>query len=145
MASQRQRPGHPGADRDPGTESRALGLARQPTRETVDPERKQTHRQDEREQSLRNRRDTNRIRRTGAHRGRDEQRGHQHDETRQDGEAGASRHGCLVSDLLALLECRGCHQVVERRSPVQRHCPDCRRAIKRTRSREAIRRSRAES
>jgi hypothetical protein len=27
---------------------------------------------------------------------------------------------------VALLECQRCHQVAERRSPVQRHCSDCR-------------------
>ena len=43
---------------------------------------------------------------------------------------------------LALLECQQCHQVVERRSPVQRHCPDCRAVLKRDRSRTAASRSR---
>jgi hypothetical protein len=41
-----------------------------------------------------------------------------------------------------LLECRRCHQVVERRSPVQQHCLDCRKALKRLRSQEALARSR---
>jgi hypothetical protein len=48
---------------------------------------------------------------------------------------------------LAVLECRRCHQVVERHSPVQRHCPDCARALKRARSRDGMaqmRRPRAE-
>jgi hypothetical protein len=42
----------------------------------------------------------------------------------------------------ALVECANCHQVVERTSPVQQHCPECRRVMKRARSREAVRRSR---
>jgi hypothetical protein len=37
----------------------------------------------------------------------------------------------------APFECRRCHRVVERRSPVQRHCTDCRAALKRLRHREA--------
>ncbi len=44
---------------------------------------------------------------------------------------------------VALLECRRCHQVVERSSPVQRHCPDCRAGLKRARSRNAVTRARA--
>ena len=44
---------------------------------------------------------------------------------------------------VALVECAICHQVVERTSPIQRHCRECRRAIKAARSREAVRRSRA--
>ena len=44
---------------------------------------------------------------------------------------------------VALLECRRCHQVVERSSPVQRHCPDCRAGLKRARSRAAVTRARA--
>jgi hypothetical protein len=36
-------------------------------------------------------------------------------------------------------QCARCHQVVERTSPIQRHCPECRRAIKGVRSREAVR------
>jgi hypothetical protein len=43
---------------------------------------------------------------------------------------------------VALVECQCCHQVVERRSPVQRHCTDCRRALKQLRSRQAVARSR---
>jgi hypothetical protein len=43
---------------------------------------------------------------------------------------------------VALVECRRCHQVVERTSPIQRHCVDCRRVIKRAKSREAVRRLR---
>jgi hypothetical protein len=43
----------------------------------------------------------------------------------------------------AVLECARCHQVVERRSPIERHCPDCRAALKRGRSRDAIARARA--
>jgi hypothetical protein len=43
---------------------------------------------------------------------------------------------------VALLECERCHQIVERASPIQRHCRDCRRTIKGARSREAVRRSR---
>lgn len=44
---------------------------------------------------------------------------------------------------VALLECARCHQVVERTSPIQQHCIECRRALKNKRSREAVRRSRA--
>jgi hypothetical protein len=44
---------------------------------------------------------------------------------------------------VALVECAMCHQVVERTSPIQRNCTDCRRAIRGARSREAVRRSRA--
>jgi hypothetical protein len=40
-------------------------------------------------------------------------------------------HGWLTD---ALIECEQCHQVVKGTSPVQRHCPDCRRAIRRARS-----------
>jgi hypothetical protein len=43
---------------------------------------------------------------------------------------------------VALVECRRCHQIVERTSRIQRHCVECRRAIKGARSREAVRRSR---
>jgi len=38
----------------------------------------------------------------------------------------------------AIVECYRCHQIVDRTSPMPRHCPDCRREIKRARSREAI-------
>ncbi len=44
---------------------------------------------------------------------------------------------------VALLECARCHQVVQRTSPVQRLCPDCRAALKRDRSRGALVRMRA--
>jgi len=43
---------------------------------------------------------------------------------------------------VALLECQLCHQVVERRSPVQRHCAGCTAELRRMRSRRAMRRSR---
>jgi hypothetical protein len=43
---------------------------------------------------------------------------------------------------MALVECIGCHQVVDRRSPVQRYCPDCRADLGRARSRGAMRRTR---
>jgi hypothetical protein len=43
---------------------------------------------------------------------------------------------------VALVECGRCHQVVARTSPIQRHCPECRRALKGARSREAVRRRR---
>lgn len=43
---------------------------------------------------------------------------------------------------VAILECARCLQVVERTSPIQRHCRECRTAIKRTRSREALARRR---
>jgi hypothetical protein len=42
----------------------------------------------------------------------------------------------------ALVECARCYQVVERRSPVQRHCGECRASLKGSRSREAVRRAR---
>jgi hypothetical protein len=38
----------------------------------------------------------------------------------------------------ALLECGTCHQIVERQSPAQRHCRECRVALKRLRSAEAV-------
>jgi len=41
-----------------------------------------------------------------------------------------------------IIECQRCHQVVERRAPVQRHCPDCRKTLKRLRSQVAVARSR---
>ncbi len=43
---------------------------------------------------------------------------------------------------VAILECARCHQVVERVSPMQRHCRECRRVIKRLASLNAMRRSR---
>ena len=43
---------------------------------------------------------------------------------------------------VALLECRRCHKVVERRSPVQRQCDECRGALNRFRSRDATARAR---
>jgi hypothetical protein len=43
---------------------------------------------------------------------------------------------------VALVECARCHQVIARAAPIQRYCPDCRRAIKGARSREAVRRRR---
>jgi hypothetical protein len=43
----------------------------------------------------------------------------------------------------AIVECERCHQVVERASPIQRHCLDCRLALKRERSTDAVRRRRA--
>jgi hypothetical protein len=45
---------------------------------------------------------------------------------------------------LALLECQRCHQFVERRSPIQRHCPDCTRMLRNERSRRAVARRRHE-
>jgi len=42
----------------------------------------------------------------------------------------------------SMLECSLCHQIVERRSPVQRYCPDCRLRLKRARGREAVARAR---
>jgi hypothetical protein len=36
------------------------------------------------------------------------------------------------------LECARCHQVVERRSPVQRYCPACAADLGRARSRKAM-------
>jgi hypothetical protein len=44
---------------------------------------------------------------------------------------------------VAILECAWCGQVAERTSPVQRHCPDCRAALKRARSVNATARARA--
>jgi hypothetical protein len=44
-----------------------------------------------------------------------------------------------------LMECAVCHQVVERQSPAQLHCGDCRRALKRARSHGAVRRRRSGS
>lgn len=44
---------------------------------------------------------------------------------------------------VALVECARCHQVVERTSPIQRHCTECRRALKRSLSIEAMRRRRS--
>jgi SAM-dependent methyltransferase len=44
-----------------------------------------------------------------------------------------------------LLECTSCHQIVPRRSPVQLHCADCRKARKRTQSRESVARKRRTS
>jgi hypothetical protein len=44
---------------------------------------------------------------------------------------------------VAIVECERCHQVVERTSPIQRHCGDCRLALKRERSTDAVRRRRA--
>jgi hypothetical protein len=44
---------------------------------------------------------------------------------------------------VALVECARCHQVVARTSPIQRFCPGCRCALKRARSREALRRGRS--
>jgi hypothetical protein len=43
---------------------------------------------------------------------------------------------------VALLECGHCHQVVERRSPVQRYCAACAALLRRGRSRTGIARSR---
>jgi hypothetical protein len=43
---------------------------------------------------------------------------------------------------VAPLECQGCRQVVERRSPVQRYCHDCADARGRVRSRESMTRRR---
>jgi hypothetical protein len=43
---------------------------------------------------------------------------------------------------VALLECSMCHQVVERTSPIQRHCPSCRASLKRRFSRESMARRR---
>jgi hypothetical protein len=43
---------------------------------------------------------------------------------------------------LALLRCRRCHQVVERRSPIQRYGADCAEVLARKRSKEAVRRRR---
>jgi len=43
---------------------------------------------------------------------------------------------------VALLDCGSCHQVVERRSPVQRYCADCADALARKRSSGAVRRRR---
>ncbi len=42
----------------------------------------------------------------------------------------------------ALVECARCRQVVVRRSPVQRHCLDCRASLKGSRSRAAVTRAR---
>ncbi len=44
----------------------------------------------------------------------------------------------------AIVECERCHQVVERTSPIQRHCLDCRLALKRMRSAAAVKRRRAD-
>ena len=38
----------------------------------------------------------------------------------------------------ALLESARCHQVAERRSPAQRHCPECAASVRGARSREAV-------
>ena len=46
---------------------------------------------------------------------------------------------------VALLECARCHQVVERRSPVQRYCADCHAIIKQERSRWGMARARRDS
>jgi hypothetical protein len=43
---------------------------------------------------------------------------------------------------VALVECARCRQVVERTSPIQRHCPDCAASLGRERSRECVRRRR---
>lgn len=43
---------------------------------------------------------------------------------------------------VALLECDRCHQVVDRLSPVQRHCTSCTAELSRIRSRRAMARSR---
>jgi hypothetical protein len=43
---------------------------------------------------------------------------------------------------VALLECERCHQIVERTSPIQRHCAGCRKALKAARSTAAMRRAR---
>jgi hypothetical protein len=43
---------------------------------------------------------------------------------------------------LSLVECDQCHQIIERRSPIQRHCRECRQRLKGDRSREAMRRCR---
>jgi hypothetical protein len=43
----------------------------------------------------------------------------------------------------AIVECERCHQVVERTSPIQRHCRDCRLVLKRERSADAVKRRRA--
>jgi len=43
---------------------------------------------------------------------------------------------------VALVECALCHHVVERASPVQRHCADCAGDLGREHSREAMRRRR---
>ena len=43
---------------------------------------------------------------------------------------------------LALVDCQRCHQVVQRQSPIQRYCPECRAALKRARSSEAVARAR---
>jgi hypothetical protein len=45
---------------------------------------------------------------------------------------------------LAHLECQRCHRFVERRSPIQRHCPDCTRMLSNERSRRAVARRRHE-
>jgi hypothetical protein len=45
--------------------------------------------------------------------------------------------------VMAMVECNHCHQVIERRSPMQRHCDECRQRLKGSRSREAMRRRRA--
>jgi len=42
----------------------------------------------------------------------------------------------------ALLECAECHQIAERRSPAQRHCPECAASLRGSRSREAVARAR---
>ena len=42
----------------------------------------------------------------------------------------------------ALLECASCHQVAERRSPAQRHCPERRSSLREARSRAAVARAR---
>ena len=42
----------------------------------------------------------------------------------------------------ALVECAQCHQVVERRSPVQRHCRECRASLKGSKSRADAARAR---
>jgi hypothetical protein len=43
---------------------------------------------------------------------------------------------------VGLVECARCHQMMERRPPIQRRCPACRAELKRMRSREAMARRR---
>jgi hypothetical protein len=44
---------------------------------------------------------------------------------------------------VALMECDRCHQVEQRRSPIQRHCADCTAELGRQHSQRAIARRRS--
>jgi hypothetical protein len=45
---------------------------------------------------------------------------------------------------VALIECDRCHQVEQRRSPIQRHCAACTADLRRQRSKRAMARRRSE-